>query len=137
MQAFFSNECRLTQRATCPLQHCVYAHPGFLKPYFGQLLNALHKPGVHNALIRNITRLLQEVTIPKKFHGKLMTACFDFISSEVTPIAVKAFALTILHNLSGQYPEIAPELKLVIEERFERETPAFKSRARKILKQLD
>jgi len=42
--------------------------------------------------------------------------------------------LHILENMSERYPEILPELKTIIEARWEFETPAFRSRARKILK---
>jgi hypothetical protein len=66
-----------------------------------------------------------------------MTACFQFISDVDTPVAVKAFSLTLLDNLSKEYPEITPELKLIIEDRWNDETPAFKSRAKKILQRIE
>ena len=65
-----------------------------------------------------------------------MTAYFDFIQSPETPIAVKAFSLSILSNLSADYPEIRSELRLIIEQQWEHATPAFRSRARKILKSM-
>ena len=136
MRLFFGNEYRVTQRAAWPLSYCVQRHPELLTPYFDRLLNFLQMPGMHNAVTRNITRLLQGVKIPKKYHGRIMTICFNFISDINTPVAVKAFSLTILDNFLKGYPEIAPELKLTIEERWENETPAFRSRARKILRKL-
>jgi hypothetical protein len=63
-----------------------------------------------------------------------MSLCFDFIQSVETPIAVKAFALTVLEHLSVDYPDIRPELRLMIESQWEQATPAIRSRARKILK---
>ncbi|HKH61767.1 MAG TPA: hypothetical protein VKA49_13090, partial [Flavitalea sp.] len=81
-------------------------------------------------------RLLQDITVPKKYHGRIMTICFEFVSDINTPIAVKAFSLTVLDNLSKDYPEIAAELKLIIEERWEHETAAFQSRAKKILRKM-
>jgi hypothetical protein len=47
--------------------------------------------------------------------------------------AVKAFSLGIRDNLSKQYPEILQELKTIIEDRWDAETAAFRSRAKKIL----
>jgi hypothetical protein len=35
-----------------------------------------------------------------------------------------------------QYPEIIPEIKLLVEENYERETAAFKARAKMVLKKL-
>jgi len=78
---------------------------------------------------------LQDVEIPEKFHGQVMTLCFDFIQSNETAVAIKAFSLRILKNLSKQYPEIKSEIKTIIEERWEHETAAFKSRAKDFLKE--
>ena len=136
MKAFFQGEYRVTQRASWPMSYCVRNHPRLIFPYFTKLLEELQKPGVHNAVVRNITRLLQDIKIPRRYQGKIMTICFDHISSETVPVAVKAFSLTVLDNLSKEYPEIGSELKLIIEERWDHETPAFKSRAKKILRRL-
>jgi hypothetical protein len=136
MKLFLKGEYRVTQRAGWPLSYCVEKHPELIQPYFKQVLDYLEKPGIHEAIPRNIVRLLQHVEIPKRYHGRVMNTCFNFISDHHTPVAIKAFSLTVLENLAGSYPEIKPELKLVIEERWQHETAAFRSRARKILKKL-
>jgi hypothetical protein len=136
MQLFVQGGYRVTQRAGWPLSICVEKHPALITPYFKQILPLLEKPGVHNAVVRNIVRLLQYVAIPKRYHGQVMNYCFDFVADHETAPAIKAFSLTILENLSKDYPDIKPELKLVIEERWPYETAAFKSRAKKILKKL-
>jgi hypothetical protein len=133
---FFKGEYRITQRAAWPLSYCVRAHPELIAPYFKRLLDNLQRKDIHIAVVRNTVRLLQDVTIPQKHQGRLMSTCFDFIQSPETPIAVKAFSLTILSHLSKDYPDIRSELKLIIEEQWEHSTPAFRSRARKILKGL-
>jgi hypothetical protein len=134
MELFFKGEYRITQRAAWPLSYCVRVHPALIGPYFKPLLDNLARKDIHVAVIRNTVRLLQDVDIPKRYHGRVMSTCFDFIQSAETPIAVKAFSLTILATLSAQYPEIRAELKLIIEEQWEHATPAFRSRAKKILK---
>jgi hypothetical protein len=133
MELFLSGEYRLTQRAAWPVSYCVRKYPELIRPYFKPLLDNLAKKNLHDAVIRNSVRLLQEVTIPKKFQGQLMSICFGFIQSNETAIAIKAFSLTILRNMTRQYPEIIPELKLIIGERWEIESAAFRSRAKKIL----
>jgi len=65
-----------------------------------------------------------------------MSRCFEYVAFPETPIAVKAFSLTVLSNLSAAYPEIASELRLIIEDQWEHATPAFRSRAKKILKAM-
>ena len=134
IQLFFKGEYRITQRAAWPLSYCVRNHPGLIAPYYRQLLDNLGRKDIHVAVIRNTVRLLQDVSIPKRWHGRVMSLCFDFVAEPETPIAVKAFSLTILSNLSKDYPEIRSELKLIIEGQWEQATPAFRSRARRILK---
>ena len=136
VQLFLKGEYRITQRAAWPLSYCVRRHPELIGPYFSPLLDNLGKEGNHGAVTRNTLRLLQDVDIPRKYHGRVMSLCFDYIQSPDTAIAVKAFSLRILEHLSSAYPEILPELKLIIEEQWEQSTAAFRSRARKILKNM-
>jgi hypothetical protein len=133
---FLNDEYRVVQWAAWPLSNAVIAHPQLIKKHFGRLLKNLKKPGLHEAVKRNTVRLLQDIVIPEKYHGDVMNLCFDYIISPTEKPAVKAFSLTVLQNLSKQYPEIKQELKTIIEDRWEFESSAFRSRAKKILKEL-
>ena len=133
MRLFLHGDYRLTQRAAWPLSYIVIANPGLIKPYFKALIDNFEKTKVPDAVIRNTVRILQCIPIPKRFHGKVMKACFGFIQSNTTPAAIKAFSLTVLEKLAKIYPEILRELQLIIEERWPIEKPAFRSRARKIM----
>lgn len=133
---FLHDEYRVVQRAAWPISYLVIDHPALIRKHFKALLKKMKEPGVHDAVKRNALRLLQEIDIPVKYQGEIMNACFDYISSPTEKAAIKAFSLTVLENLSVQYPEIRPELKTIIEERWEYESAAFKSRARKILKKI-
>lgn len=139
MELFFEGGggYRITQRASWPMSYCVRNYPSLILPYYKLLIDNLSKKDVLPALTRNTVCLLQDVEIPKKFHGKVMGICFDFIQSNTSAIAVKVFSLSILQNLSKQYPEIIPEVKLIIEERWQHETAAFKSRAKRFLKSVE
>ncbi len=134
MRLFFSGEYRVTQRAAWPMGYCVEANPDFITPYYKKLILFLNRKDVHPAVARNILRLLQKVEIPKKWQGEIMNSCFQFIENPKEAIAIKIFSLAVLGNLAKDYPEILPELRVVIEARWEMETPGFRSRAKKILK---
>jgi hypothetical protein len=134
---FFKGEYRITQRAAWPLSYCVRHHPELIGPYYRRLLDNLERKDIHVAVVRNTVRLLQDVSIPKRWHGRVMSICFDFIAEPETSIAVKAFALTILSDLSQEYPEIRAELRLIIDEQWQHSTPAFRTRARKALKRME
>lgn len=132
----YDDDWCVTQRASGPLSYAIQRHPELIKPHFSKLLKNLKKPKLHDAVKRNTVRLLQDINVPERFRGDLMDTCFGYISSPMEKPAIKAFSLTILHNLSAQYPDIKQELKAIIEDRWEYETAAFKSRAKKILKAL-
>ncbi|UAY53618.1 hypothetical protein [Ferruginibacter albus] len=134
---FLNDEYRVVQRAAWAVSYAVGIHPEFIKDNFGKLVQNLKKPNLHDAVKRNSIRLLQHVAIPKKYHGDIMSTCFDYLQSPNEAVAIKAFSLTVLHNLSKQYPEIVPEIKLLIEEQLPHQTAAFKSRAKKIINYKD
>jgi hypothetical protein len=131
---FLDDEYRVVQRAAWPVSYCVIAHPNFICKHWGSLIKNLQKPNLHNAVKRNSIRLLQDIAIPKKYQGQIMNICFSYVENPLEAVAVKAFSLTVLGNLAKQYPEIIPEIKLLIEEQLGRQTAAFKSRAKLFLK---
>lgn len=133
---FLNDEYRVVQRAAWPLSYCTEENPQLIKKHLGKLIKNLKRPNLHDAVKRNTVRLLQNISVPKRLHGELMSLCFEYISSPDEAVAIKVFSLTILQNFSRQYPEIKNELKLIIEEQWEHESAAFKSRAKKILKEL-
>jgi dihydroorotase len=134
VQLFLGDEYRVTQRAAWSLSYIAVAHPQLAKKHLPAFIKLLGNPKLHKAVRRNVVRLLQFVDIPMKLHGEVMNYCFDFIADVNEAAAVKAFSLTVLENLSKKYPEIKGEIKTIIEERWDYETPAFHSRAKKFLK---
>jgi len=134
-QLFLGDDYRVVQRAAWPLSYCVEAHPRLISKHLGKLISNLKKQGLHNAVKRNSVRLLQFIEIPVGLHGDLMNICFSYIADPDEKPAVKAFSLGVLQKLSSKYPEIKNELKLIINERWEYESAAFRSRGRKILRE--
>lgn len=136
MNCFLKNEYRIAQRAAWSVSWAAIKNPSIILPFIPRLVNQLERKDVHNAVTRNTVRILQKIDIPPEYHGQVMNICFRFIETPSTPVAIKAFSLTTLFNLSQHYPEIKQELKLIIEERWNTETAAFRSRGKKILAQL-
>ncbi|MGB4845918.1 MAG: hypothetical protein WBP16_15740 [Ferruginibacter sp.] len=134
---FLNEEYRVTQRAGWPMSYCVIANPLFIKKHWKKLINNLKKPDLHDAVKRNSVRFLQKMEIPEKYRGDLMDICFKYLESPKEALAIKVFSMSVLGNLAKQYPEIKPELKLLIEEQLPNQSAGFKARAKKILKQLD
>ncbi len=136
-ELFLNGGYRVTQRAAWPLSFCVIAHPSLIESNFERLISNLRKPDLHDSIKRNTVRLLQYVDIPAGQEGAVMERCFDYVSSASEAVAIKAFSLTVLGRLAKKYPEIIPEIKLLIEDQIMQQTPAFKSRAKKILQEFN
>jgi len=134
---FLHDEYRVVQRAAWPISYCVIACPSLINKHWKKLITYLKKPGLHNAVKRNSVRLMQDLEIPVKFHGEIMDICFRYLESPTEALAVKVFSMTVLSNLAKKYPEIIPELKIIIEDQLPDQTAGFKSRAKKIIKLMD
>lgn len=136
IDCFLSKDIRVAQRAAWSVSWAAQKKPEIIQPYIGILVAQLKTTDVHNAVIRNSLRVLEDLVIPEEFHGEIMDACFAFLQKRDSAIAIKAFALTVLFNLSKIYPEIKNELRFIIEENMDYETAAYKSRGKKILAKL-
>jgi len=136
IDCFLSDNVRVAQRAAWSVSWAAQKRPELVQPYAGVLISQVKRTDVHNAVIRNSLRILEDLDIPEEFHGEVMDACFQFLQKRDTAIAIKAFALTVLFNLSKIYPDIKNELRVIIEENMDYETAAYKSRGRKILAKL-
>ena len=131
MQLFFEDEYRVSQRASWAVSHCIQKNPLFAKKYLPLMLDNLKNP-VHDAVVRNTIRILQLVEIPANLHAQVMDICYQLVSTHTTPVAIKAFSITVLSNLSQIYPELKNELKTLMEDQLPTASPAIISRAKRI-----
>ena len=132
---FLNDESRVTQRAAWPLSFSAIAHPALMKNNFEKLIKNLHHPNLHDVITRNTVKLLQQIEISEECEGDVMNICFQYVESPTEAVAIKAFSLTILGKLAKKFPEILPEIKLLIEGQSEHQTAAFKSRSKRLLKE--
>lgn len=133
---FLEGSHRVTQRAAWPMSYCVMNHPFLINPHYKTVLKSLAKPGIHDAVKRNIMRLLQFVEIPRQHQGSVIEHSFRLMDPK-EPIAVRVFAMTVLANLARQHPDLKKELKLIIEDQLPFASAAYLSRSKKILRQLE
>ncbi len=128
MKIFFAGEYRLTQRAAWPLNYCAEQQPDYLP----KLLNCLSRDDVHDAVKRNIVRLLQFVEIPKKLHAKTYSLCVDLVDDPNEGIAIRVFAMTVAARIAKAEPALMNELQLIIRQHLPHSTAAFQNRVQKI-----
>lgn len=110
------NDPILAMRSTWALQHISFDHPELIRPYIGTLLKALKKEDQHTGALRNIIRTFHEIDIPEKYTGEILDLCMKFIKNAALPHAVRAFSITMLGPICKKYPELKPEVELVLSE---------------------
>lgn len=134
VKIFLTHEYKIIQRAAWPLSECAKKYPALVNKHFKSLIKHMQDPKQHPAVKRNVLRIFDNIEIPEKYHGRLMTICLHYIADPKEPIAVQAYALGVLKKLTKLYPEIKPEVKIIIASRLPYASAAFCSRARSFLK---
>ena len=136
MNVFLGSDSLLTQRSAWVVGVFADVHPVLLEPWMAKMLRKIREPGVHDAARRNVVRALQFVEISERLLGKVASVCFDELSSGTSPMAVKACAMTVLARIAEREPDLAREVRLIIEQQLPYGAPSFHARARRILKSL-
>ena len=136
MKLFLTGEDKVKTHAAWAFSYAAIEQPQLASPHLKNLIENLQKPGLHDAVKRNTLRFLQEINIPEKFQGMLTEICFRFLLTPKETIATKCFAMTTAANICKQHPELARELKMIIDELLLHPTPGITSRAKRTLKEL-
>lgn len=135
MTLFFTDKKRLSQKSAWLISFSAQNQPQLLLPYFKKMIHLL-KGDSPMVIIRNIVRTLQWIDIPENLLGETFDICYEFVAKVETPIAVKAFSMTILYNICVKEPDLKNEIIELIKIQMENGSKGIQSRGRKILKQL-
>ncbi|WP_186753843.1 hypothetical protein [Echinicola salinicaeni] len=133
---FVRGPYRISQRAAHPIALIIEQYPKLLSPYFPEIIGLLKRDDIHDAVKRNIFRMLQSQKVPGKYEGEVLDLAFSFLVDRKQAIAIRVFAMQVVFNLSAKYPEIRADLKMVLEDMLPYGSPGFKNRAKKILSKL-
>ncbi len=133
MKVFFERDYRLTQRAAWPMNYCAERHSSLIQPYLPKLLDCLDRDDMHEAIRRNIMRLLQYVEIPKRLSGKIYDQSVNLLDDPDQPIAVRVFAMSVAARIAKTEPDLMNELRLIIHKHLPHSTAAFRARAKQVL----
>lgn len=123
-------------RAAWVLDNYARNHQAEITKYTDQLSELLVATK-HNGVRRHLTRILCDTDPALIDDGRVVDLCFEWISNPTTPVAVQANAMSLLAGLCNIYPDLAKELETVINDNYIHGSAGFKSRCRKILKQLN
>ena len=136
MKLMLTAEYLVEQRAAWAVSICIEKNKSLLNPWIGKLVKNLENKAIHDAVKRNTLRILQNIEIPEKNCGDLYDSCYAFLHNLKEPIAVRAFALTVLTNISKKYPELKIEILHSAESLLQCGIPALESRGKQTIKKL-
>ncbi len=139
MDAVFSEITKVNQRAAHALIHVIDKNPDLLSNWdkikmIRHLINEEASPSQK----RNFMRIFQFVAIPTEAEGEITEIAFSYLLNPKEAIAVRAFSMQVLHNITKKYPELKLELQQVIENVLSEPnvSSGTKNRGEKILKKL-
>jgi len=135
IEIFYGNHSHLLQRSTLIILASNKLKPEWVDDQVPRMVNSLNK-NLPTPLKRNILRILQYKAIPETLWGHAANQCFNYLESSNEPVAIKAFSMTVLYNLTMKLPDLARELRLLIEEQYNLGSAGFKARGRHVLRQL-
>lgn len=136
VDAMLHGTAHATFTAAWSMSYCAEQFPELLNKQYPILLAAVSKKDSSETLKRNIIRAFQFAEIPKRYQGKVAACCFRFLEDKKEAIAIRVFSMSVLANLALQNPGLKEELILLIEDGLPYASPAYLSRAKKVLKQL-
>ena len=136
VEVYLNGPYRTTQRAAWPLSICVEREPGLIHPHLKKILDFLQKPDIHDAVKRNTMRALQFIEIPKRFHGQVVDVCFQYIQNPQVAVAIRVSSMTVLSRIIKGQSDLVKEFKIVLEDQLPYGSPAFISRASKIMREM-
>lgn len=137
VQLMLGEDTCVSQRASHTLQFCADLYPECILPYTQSFI-AILKENPIDAVKRCITRSWEKIKLPELFQGEIVQIAFDFLQNPQETIAVRAYCITILFNITQTFPELQTELSLVLQNIMNNETsPALLNRSKKVLKKIN
>jgi hypothetical protein len=131
------DEKHYAERASRVICVCSQNYPELFRPHCSRIITELKNLRSEGAM-RNFLKTLAEVPVKltKRDKAILLNQCFDYLVSNDYPVAVQVFSMQILYNLSCEIPEIGEELYRILEERIPDASAGYRSRARRIMRQM-
>lgn len=111
-----SDDPQISMRASWTLQHLSFEKPQLVYPLIPQLIKFLQKENQHTGAIRNVIRIFEELDLPDKYCSPIFDLCLKIAKNATLPHAPRVFAIYTATNICKKYPELKPEVELIISE---------------------
>jgi 8-oxo-dGTP diphosphatase len=134
----YSKDRKLAFRASWTLTKVCDKFPELILPHLSDLVESL--PMIDNESVqRSFLRMISfcdSGKLSSRNHGFLADYCFTMLRSGFSAIAIKAYSMDILYNLSVIYPELANELSTSVRILMEDGSAGIKAKGKSILKKI-
>lgn len=127
----------IKDRAAWAMSYIAVDEPSLVKYHWATLVKLLADKKSSGPVKRNIVRFMQEIEIPVKYQGNIINRCFELVNDPQEDIAIRAFSMTVIANLLPQYPQMANELRLSVQELLPYASTGLKNRAQKVLRLIE
>lgn len=134
MEYLLCGEGQLANKSAWIIGHSAERNPALVSPWLKAMIKLIQKRGVHGTVKRNVIRILQFVDIPRGLQGAVANLSFELISSFEEPNAVRTFSMTVLAKIAWEEPILWNEFEIVVRQMLPYASPAFRARAKKVLK---
>lgn len=138
MKYSLGTDSTLAFRASYTLTRVEESKPGVLKPLYGQMISSLSTLA-NESVARSFLKIINlsgTENINERDHGILAENCFSLLNKGRSAIAIKAYCMEAIYNLTLIYPELASELAASITRNMEEGSAGIIARGRHILKKL-
>ena len=114
-QLIFDPEVKVAWRAAWACQKIADAHPEWFSDAQFNELASLAIYANHGGLQRGCLSTLLNLPIPNPIQVELINACFEWMVSPKSPIAVQAISMKLLYRICCIEPDFKPELRAYLE----------------------
>jgi 8-oxo-dGTP diphosphatase len=134
----YSKDRKLAFRASWTLTKACDKFPELIYPHLSEIAESLpmfDNESVQRSFLR-IVSLSDISNLSSRLHGILADHCFSMLRSGFSAIAIKAYSMDILYNLSVIYPELGNELSSLIRILMEDASAGIIAKGKSILKKI-
>lgn len=136
MEIALYDRSRFSWRAAWAADKIHEKNPGIASTWVGRMAEAL--PGLkHHGKKRQFLKLISLSPLQEEQESFLLDFCIEKLCSSKETIAVKAYSMQILYNISEKEPDFKPELLDIIEQEMEiRPDPGIVAKGKKLAAKL-
>jgi hypothetical protein len=111
----FDNNKNIAWRAAWACQKLSIKHPDWFSEKSYMALSELALTTSHSGLQRGCLAILSNLTVPSTISVDFINACFDWMQSTRSAIAVQAYSMKLLYSISIKEPAFKSELLACLE----------------------